>query len=101
MKGKLAAALVLAATAAQANPVETCARIGGLAETIMMKRQEGVHMSAMMEQAPPMQSDARDIVTGLILQAFTWHRYMDPVNHRRAAHDFRTLAEADCFRLLM
>ena len=76
-----------------------CTVQGGLAETIMTARQEGVAMSKLIGILP--QSVVGNVTAKMVQTAYDEPRWNTERNQQRAIADFRNLIEATCFRVMM
>jgi len=84
------------------NEQETdiCPGLGGLAESIMRNRQDGVSMSEMMQIIPP--DDGTDpvlpLVRVMIISAFEQPRFQTDRHQWREIQDFRADWELACYQ---
>ncbi len=80
--------------AADDNP---CAMFGETAENLMLVRQRGTELSAMIADARAVENpQARVIMLSLINDAADWSIESDVAGQERAAAEFRTVVEAVC-----
>ena len=95
MKIILAAVVALAPLAVHAED-DKCAQLGGLAATIMTKRQEGVPMSSLMNV--DIAEDMRAIATAMIIGAYGMPRMSSEAGKLRSVQDYRNAFELDCYK---
>lgn len=76
---------------------DTCAMFGETAEHLMMVRQNGTELSAMIADARAVENpQARVIMLSLINDAADWSIESDKAGRQRAAADFRAVVEKVC-----
>ena len=95
MKIILAAVVALAPLAAHAED-DKCTQLGGLAATIMTKRQEGVPMSSLM--TVDIDPELRSMATAMIIGAYGMPRMSSEAGKLRSVQDYRNAFELDCYK---
>lgn len=83
------------AAQAQFSTAAQCTSLGGIAETIMLLRQNGVPMSSVISKLDP------EMYGALILFAYQQPRYSSPSFQSRAIEEFRNGMETACFKGLL
>ena len=97
MKYVLALMLLTAAAPVHAQ-VDICKSTGDLAEVIMLNRQQGVAMSALMAVNDSQANSAlKELITALIKAAYSVPQMSLEANRRDMAARFRNDAEAGCY----
>ncbi|GGW24093.1 hypothetical protein GCM10011452_09400 [Gemmobacter lanyuensis] len=83
--------------------LQTCKKVGQLAESIMNARQAGATPSKMIEVVitPTMEEDAKSLIMKMITNAFDEPRYNSPKFITRSVQDFRSKAESECLSVVM
>lgn len=82
---------------------DVCPTLGGLAESIMRNRQDGVPLSRMMQILPP--DDGSDpvlpVARMMVVNAFEQPRYQTERHQWREIQDFRAEWELICYQETM
>lgn len=92
----LAVILSLPVSVYAGDYIQTCAKLGGVAEKTMIKRQEGFPMQKLMEVVAV--GDLREMMESLIIAAYDSPRYATAGMQQKAVEDFRNDVYLQCVK---
>jgi hypothetical protein len=97
MNKSIICAIVLAAAPAVSFSKDICGAMGGLSETIMKARQQGIALSTINPLVAGMDPELRPIAEAIVRTAYRMPRYDSDRMRSNAPAEFRNMVEMDCY----